>query len=357
MSLYKEIRKDLKKEFPKIHSDNNRTYHKIIQNIFNAGFWKILVSYSILISVVVFYSKYIDFDFLKILEINFSDNVKTFTTGIITLVSINLFVTNFLFTHLKDERDDMQPIIDERVNFKFITYLGFTIIICILFLYFLAPSINEQNIKSNILIFLFLSFILYIFQLIFLYKKVFNFIHKTKRKKIIEETLMSEFSQAFYSDYLKREFKKRYRNLMIEILGFKYYNPFIQKLEDKHQHFSIQNDKTKYLKDINSKRLLKKLQKNKSEKNFFIDLDLDQKFEANNSHSLLILENLPLKKVSRYFTFSTKKRFLEKYDQNQLDNLLQKTNKNTLSNNYIDLEENLNDLERMFDKYLELNYD
>lgn len=354
MSLFQDIENDLKKKYPQIYNDTNKPFQRVIRTILNASFWQVFVSYILFIILSILYTKFLDFQFLKVLNINFIDNVKTFTTGIITLVSINLFVTNLLFTHLKDERDDIQPIIDEQVNFKFITYLGFTIIVCILLLYFLSPTIQNNNIKSNILVFIFCSFLLYIFQLIFLYNKVFTFIHRNKRKEIIEEALALEFAKAFHNDYLKNEFKERYQNEMESNLGFVSYSPFSADFKSDVKYISIEKKSAVYLKDINLNGLKKNLKKNNSKEKFFSILELDQRFSPKNSHLLLLLTDLPKKRAINYFSFSKKQRLLENYNQTQLNNLLQKVENNTVKNNYFELTDNLDDLERVYELYLEL---
>ena len=100
MGLKKKIKNDFKTKHPEIHKDNNNLYIKIQTIIFASNFWQIFCSYLGVISIVAFYSSYLNFDFLKILTVSFDDNIKTFTSGVITLVSMNLFVTNLLFTHL-----------------------------------------------------------------------------------------------------------------------------------------------------------------------------------------------------------------------------------------------------------------
>lgn len=354
MSLFQDIENDLQKRYPQIYNDTNNSFQRFVRNILNANFWQVFIAYILIIFLSVLYTEFLDFQFLKVFKIDFIDNVKTFTTGIITLVSINLFVTNFLFTHLKDERDDLQSIIDEQVNFKFITYLGFTIIVCILLLYFLAPTVQNNDIKSNILIIIFCSFLFYIFQLIFLYNKVFSFIHKDQRKKIIEDALTMEFAKAFQNDYLKNEFKERYQKEMETILGFSSYSPFSSEFKSEIEYLSMEKKKTVYLKDINLKNLNKHLKDNSSEEKYFSILELDQRFSSGKSHPLLLLTRLPRKKVINYFSFSNKQRLLENYSQTQLNNLIQKVENNTAKNNYFELSDNLNNLEKIYELYLEL---
>ena len=354
MSLLKDIEDDLQKKYPQISNTSNTFIQRINRAISNANFWQVFITFIILIFLSILYSHFLNFEFLKVLKINFIDNAKIFTTGIITLVSINLFVTNFLFTHLKEERDDLQSIIDEKVNFKFITYLGFTLIVCILLLYFLAPTVQNEDIKSNILIIIFFSFLFYIFQLIFLYNKVFSFIHKGKRKKIIEDALDREFANAFKNNYLKNEFKKRYQNEMENNLEFSRYSSINPEFESDVKYLSIEKKKTVYLKDIKLKNLKYHLKDNNSKEKLFSVLELDQRFSKEKPHTLLVLTNPPNKKVLNYFSFSSKQNILRNYSQTQLNNLIQKVETNTVKNNYFELTNNLDDLERVYDLYLDL---
>ncbi len=354
MSLLKEIEDDLQKKYPQINNSRYSFIQRLDRAILNANFWQVFISLIILILLSILYSQFLNFEFLKVLKINFLDNAKIFTTGIITLVSINLFVTNFLFTHLKEERDDLQSIIDEKVNFKFITYLGFTLIVCILLLYFLAPTVQNEDIKTNILIIIFISFLFYIFQLIFLYNKVFSFIHKGKRKKIIEDALDREFSNAFKNNYLKNEFKERYQNEMENNLEFSRYSPFNPEFDSEVKYLSIEKKKTVYLKDIKLKKLKESLKNNNSKEKFFSVLELDQRFSKGKSHTVLVFTNPPDKKVINCFSFSSKQSLLGTYSQTQLNNLIQKVESNTVKNNYFELSNNLNDLERVYDLYIEL---
>ncbi|AYN00246.1 hypothetical protein [Chryseobacterium sp. 3008163] len=265
MSLIANIKSDAKQKFPLIYSANNNLVKTFLFRLYSFNFKMLFFVYCLIIIIIIFYTLFIDFGFLKILNINFEDAIKTFTTTVITLVSMNLFVTNLLLTHLKDERDDLQSIIDKRVNFKFITYLGFSIIISILILYFLSPSITNPEIKSNILIFIFSTFIIYIIFLISLYNNVFNFIHKSKRNEIIKSELELEFDRAFYNNFLKKEFKTRYIEF-IQNSGFVRYNSFAP-LNDNLVAIYKAGKNDRFLCDINTDKLKNMLVKIVDEKN------------------------------------------------------------------------------------------
>lgn len=351
MSLKSKIKNDFKTKYPEIHKDNNNLFIKFQTIIFASNFWQLFCAYLFVISLITIYSLYINFEFLKILKVNFDDNVKTFTSGVITLVSMNLFVTNLLFTHLKDERDDIQNIIDERVNFKFITYLGFSIIICILCLYFFSNTIYKQDIKSNILIFIFYSFVFYIFLLIKLYNNVFKFINKEQRLKIIRKELMLEFSRAYYNNFIKNEFKSRYENFILKEQSFERF-PFFT--DANITHIYISKNKVSFLNDINLDGLKKALDKINSEKKYFHNLNIDDEFPKKEEIKIYSFNNNINLKLSKYFSFAKNKRFEDKFEKQQLNKLLNKIDDNSTKNNSVALKSNLENLEEIYKKYIDL---
>lgn len=352
MSLVSSIKQEIETKFPKVYKSKNNKISNFYTWIFSKNFWFILLIYNALILIITLYSKYIDFEFLKILDIKFEDTIKTFTTGIITLVSMNLFVTNLLLTHLKDERDDIQSIIDRKVNFKFITYLGFTLIICVLCLYFFSPSISNENIKSNILIFIFSSFACYIFLLVFLYNTVFNFIHKIKRTEIVKSELNLEFYKAFYSDYFKRRFKEEYKNLMEDKLNFQSY-PIWQEVEGMN-HYTYKSSKEIYLKDISVDAISNLSKEIRNIEKYYHALELGRLYQKDTEIKLFSLSEKKNLKCNKIYSFSTKPPFQSEYSQEYLDKLLKKINDNTLTNKYNELSTNLKNLEDIYTEYIEL---
>lgn len=349
------ITKEIETKFPKVYKSKNDKISNFYIWVYSKNFWSILLIYNALILIIALYSKYIDFEFLKILDIKFEDTVKTFTTGIITLVSMNLFVTNLLLTHLKDERDDIQSIIDRKVNFKFITYLGFTLIICVLSLYFFSPSIHNENVKSNILIFIFSTFVCYIILLVILYNTVFNFIHKTKRTEIVKSELNVEFYNAFYLDYFKKRFKEEYINLMENNLNFQTY-PIWQDIEGIN-HYTHKISNNIFLKDINVDAVSKLAKKINSATKYYHVLELERKYEKNSEIKLFSLSENKKLKCNKIYTFSTKSSTHYEYSQEYLDKLLKKIDDNTLNNNFFELSTNLKSLEDIYDEYIELEHE
>lgn len=352
MSLKQSVKKEIKSKFPKVYNHKNNTILDILSWIFSRGFWAVFFIYLALISIIVLYTIFIDWDFLKFFTINFDDTVKTFTTGIITLVSMNLFVTNLLLTHLKDERDEIQSIIDKKVNFKFITYLGFTLIICVLSLYFVSPSIRNQSVKSNILIFIFTSFATYILLLVYLYNTVFKFIHKTKRTKIVKLELHLEFYKSFYNHYFKKRFKEEYKHLMENELKFISY-PVWQEIEGV-KHYVKKNKKNVYLSDINISAIKNLSEKMGDTKKYYHELQLGKLYEKTNDIKLFALQPNPNIIYKNIYSFSSKNNLQSDYSQEYLQKLLKKVNDNTLSNKFNELDDNLQNLDDIYTEFIEL---
>jgi len=351
MSLKKSIKKEIQSKFPKVYSSNNNKISNLKCWIFNKNFWHLLLSYIIVITFVTLYSKFIDFSFLKVFEIKFEDNIKTFTTCIITLVSMNLFVTNLLLTHLKDERDEIQSIVDKKVNFKFITYLGFTLIICVLFLYFFSPSIKNENINNNLLVFIFSSFTCYIFLLVNLYNTVFNFIHKTKRTEIVKAELNLEFYKAFYIDYYKRRFNEEYKSIMEKQLNFQPYSIWT-RIEGINHH-TYKASKNIYLDDINIKAITKFSKELPKNGRYYHIIELNKQY--NKDEHIKLFSFLESKKFNynKVYSFSTNNSIQLGYTQEYLQKLLKKINDNTLNNKFSELSNNLKSLDDIYSEYIE----
>ncbi|WP_298248321.1 hypothetical protein [uncultured Christiangramia sp.] len=350
MSIKKETEKELKaklsKDYSKLKKSNNQNF-----KLYNLNFGKIFVYFLIGILLVTIYTFYIDFQFLKFFEVDFKENVKTFTTGIITLVSMNLFVTNLLFTHLREDRDDIQSIIDRRVNFKFLTYFGFSIIFWILLLYFLSPSFHNNNVSSNILIFIFANFLFYIIQLVKLYDVVFNFIHKEKRLKIIKNELEIEFFNAYYRNTFKDSFNSKY-------LEFLKKNDFLKYIKwnspEDLFHFTHESKNPVYLRDINVKELDNKMKKINDKRRFYHPVEFDQEFPADQVINSLSFSNKNNLKLNKYYSFSNKPYFDNDYQLEHLERLLNKVSDNTVSNDSSNLNYNLKNMEMLYEQYLDL---
>jgi hypothetical protein len=352
MSLISLINNELKTKFPQVYKAKNDRLSSFFTWVYSQNFKKILLSYFALILSVSTYTAFIDFDFLKIIEINFIDSVKTFTTGLITLVSMNLFVTNLLLTHLKEHREEIQSILDKKVNFKFITYFGFTLIISVLTLYFLNQNIQNENIKCNILILMFFSFISYILMLISLYNNVFNFINKNTRDEIIKSELKREFNIAFYKNYFKRRFNEEYINLMENKLNFKRYSTW-NDIEGLN-HYELTLTKNQYLKDINIKKISRIHKKTNTSEKYYHFLELGKLYQKNTTNKLFSLPAKENFKYKKAYIFSTENTLKDEFNQENLDILLKKVNDNTLSNRYNDLSSNLKNLEEIYNEYIEL---
>lgn len=353
MTIIETIKTDIKVRYPEIYLSNNNRFENLTSKLSKTGFWTIFLIYLLLIILVTIYSIFFDFKFLKLLNVNFDDNIKSFSTSVITLVSMNLFVTNLLLTHLKDERDDLQTIIDKRVNFKFITYLGFTIILSILILYFLSSSITDVNVKSNILILIFTTFIFYIFQLVGLYNGVFNFLNKRKRMEIISSELDNEFSKAFYNHFLRMEFKKRYQNLIEMEYKFEKYFSY------SHAHLNLNGiyfkpKKSQFLVDVKVNLLKTAFDNINDSQKFYIPLDLDMRFDKLEEKHVLYFSQNPNKSFHKFYILKSKPVLKSEIEDENLKRLLNKISNNTLVNKFTDLQDNLDNLDKIFSKYMNL---
>lgn len=354
MSLIQEIKNDIKSKYPDVYKMNNDRLVTVQFLMSKSSFWHILALYLFCILLVILYSLFINFKCFQILSINFEENIKVFTTGVITLVSMNLFVTNLLFTHLKEERDEIQTVIDRRINFKFITYLGFSIIISILLLYFISPTVNNSDVKTNVLIFIFLSFLIYIFLLVDLYTTVFEFIHKSKRKDIVRKELETEFLKSFYFNCLKMKFKDRYVHFIKNQKGFIPHFYFGEE-EDLHS-ISFCENKDKYLVDIDLRNLDEELVNIVDEEKKYLSLELNQKFPKEESHDILLFstKHRHREKILNSYIFRNKPLVDEEFEYENIDRLIKKINLNTLDNRFEALEDNLEDLLIVYVKYINL---
>ena len=72
MSLKKMITKEIETKFPKVYKSKNDKISNFYIWFYSKNFWSILLIYNALILIIALYSKYIDFEFLKILDIKFA---------------------------------------------------------------------------------------------------------------------------------------------------------------------------------------------------------------------------------------------------------------------------------------------
>lgn len=350
MSILSETKKGVKYEFPDLHKIYNDKTNKINRIISNLSFKQILLILLSAISIVFIYT-YFNFKFLNILEIDFNDTIKILTPSVITLVSMNLFVTNLLLTHLKEDRDDLEKIINKKVHFKFITYFGFAIIFYLLVLIFTFKII--ENYKTNILILLFYSFLIFIFLLINLYRVVFEFINKTSRKNIISKELKIEFEKILYMKKVKKEFKIKYNNFFKTnkfIITNSYLFGLDEQLQDKN-NVTIKFEKVKYFRDLKSKQLIKHFDKIKDKDNYYTNIELDEKMPTNND-LLLISISEKNEKLAKYFIYKDKPMFEESFETDILNILLKKIDYNVNNNKLEDLKEDLSNVNSIFEKFL-----
>ncbi|MCF6140322.1 hypothetical protein L1S34_03395 [Flavobacterium sp. K77] len=350
MSILSETQKEINSEFPELYKTYSDKTNKINNFFSNLSFKQILLIFLCSILIVFLYT-YFNFEFLNILDIDFNDTIKILTPSVITLVSMNLFVTNLLLTHLKDDRDDLEKIITKKVHFKFITYFGFAIVFYLLVLIFTFKILVIY--KTNILILLFYSFLIFIFLLINLYKTVFEFINKTTRKNIIAKELKIEFENILYVKKVKKEFRIKYNNFFKNnnfTLTTSHLFNFDDQLKDKH-NITVNFDKVKYFRDIRSTELLKHFIKIKNKVNYYTNLELDEKTPANNDLLLISIDE-ENNKLSNYFIYKDKPMFEESFETDILNILLKKIDYNVSNNKLEDLKEDLSNVNDIFEKFL-----
>lgn len=355
MSLIKQINDEIRIKFPEVKKSENNWVSHLMGTFIRRSFWQTLTIFLALITCVILYTAYIDFDFLKILNINFDDSIKTITTCTITLVSMNLFVTNLLLTHLKDEREDLESLIDRKINFKFITHLGFTIIICILFLYFISPTITHENIKCNILIFIFCSFLCYILALVFLYNSVFKFINKLERSEIINSERKLELYRTFHVYYLRKRFSEIYVELMENELKFKKYESWTSVKGVKT--YSLKTKNKVVLKDIKINKLKSFSESIPNDEKYYHTVKYGRLYEKDIELALFSLPEMKGYDYKKVYSFTKNVKTQSTDNRQHLDRLLGKISNNTANNKYIDLELNLNDLSKIFKAYIELEHE
>lgn len=352
MSILSEVKKEIKSEYPDLQKKYNSFSNKLNNFISKLSFKEIVLIFLIAIFVVCIYT-YFGLNFLNILEIDFNDTIKILTPSVITLVSMNLFVTNLLLTHLKDERDDLEKIINKKVHFKFVTYFGFTIIFFLLFLVFTFKTI--ENYKTNILIFLFYTFIIFIVLLINLYKIVFEFINKSTRKDIISNELKIEFEKILYEKKIKKEFKKKY-NDFFQSNNFTLTTTYLFGLDDKladNNNITINFNTAKYFRDLKSDKLKKHLKEINKKNNYYTSFELDEKIPINNQF-LLLSTSEKNSKLLNCFVYSNKPMFEENLEADVLNILLKKIDYNVKNNKLEDLQEDLSNVNAIFENFLNI---
>ncbi|KFF05419.1 hypothetical protein [Flavobacterium reichenbachii] len=361
-SIIYEVKRKLKEENKELYNSHNSCKFRLLnlrQIILRFSFWAI---FSILISALIFVIIYSNKKFNLIIDfiiIDFKELLKLLTSSAITLVSMNLFVTNLLLTHLKEERDDLEKFINKKLPFRFITYFGFSIIIFLLLLNLFYNHLESS--KNNILIFLAYSFFIFIGLLIYLYDKVFKFITKGQRKLLISTELKNEFDLNLYTEKFKNIFLESYIRFF-ENLNFtqtsKNLSSFNSNLID-NVHITFMTNENHYFRDLKYKSLSSLIEKVDLESHFYSVQNLDAKI-VNDSEVLLLSYKTNDKKISKEslkskFIFS-KKEFLGVRQRDEvLTIVLEKLEKNIKSGKAEDVGSDLENfksiLEQFYRKY------
>lgn len=342
---------DLKTKNKDLYKSYNQNSNKIVvffRSIYKFSFYKIL-SFLLICIILISLSTYLNLT-LDIIKLDFKDLLKTITASSITLVSMNLFVTNLLLTHLKEERDDLEKFILNKVNFVFVTYFGFSIILFLVILNISHEIINDK-VKSNILLFFSYCFIVFIILLIYLYNIIFKFIIKSKRNLLIKKELEKEFSQNLYIHKFHFYFHSIFLNFFSE-KEIKTVSNFIHMWSDEVQNSKIEIknfSEDKYFRNIRLKNI-----KNEYKNISFSQLNLDQKIIKGNNINLFYISNedkiIKINKLKEAFIFK-RKPFFNQVDTTMLEIILDKLDKNVKNQNLENLETDLFNIISVFDIY------
>ena len=162
---------------------------------------------------------------------------------------------------------------------------------------------------------------------------------------------MLEFSRAYYNNFIKNEFKSRYESFILKEQSFERF-PFFP--DANITHVSISKNKISFLNDIKIDGLKKALSKINAEKKYFHSLNIDDEFPKKTGIKIYSFNGNMNIKLSKYFSFTKNKRFEDKFEKQQLNRLLNKIDDNSIKNNSSDLKSNLENLEEIYKKYIEL---
>ncbi|MHC0441462.1 hypothetical protein [Flavobacterium sp. 3-210] len=357
-SIISEVRKKLKKENKDLYFAHNGyqfTLSNITQIILKSSFWNIfLIMIAIILVIIIYSNKKFDL-FFDFLVIDFKELLKVLTSTVITLVSMNLFVTNLLLTHLKEERDDLEKFINKKIPFRFITYFGFSIILLLLFLNLFYGHLECS--KNNILIFLAYSFFIFIGALIYLYDKVFKFITKSQRKILIFNELKREFNLNLYRSKFKKVFSENYNEFFAN-LNFKVVSKNLPLFNDDlagNINILVKSNHEKYFKDLKYKSLKLLIEKIEPINQFYSTHDLDDKI-LNQDEILLLSFQTSNEKVNENllrskFVYSKENFFDENETNDILETVLEKFDKNIKSGKLEDLTSDLKNFENILNDF------
>ena len=348
LSLVKEDLKIKNKDLYRFYNKKSNRLDSFFRNLYKLSFYKIL-GLLMLCSIIISVFTYLNITW-DLINYDFKELLKTITTSSITLVSMNLFVTNLLLTHLKEERDDLEKFILNKINFVFVTYFGFSIILFLVILN-ISHEIIDDKIKSNILLFLSYCFIVFIILLIYLYNIIFKFIIKSKRNLLINKELEKEFSQNLY----KHKFHVSFNSIFLNHFSEKEIKTVPHNLypwRDDLQNSVIINNKfskDKYFRNIKLHNIKKEY------KNISIsEIKLNQKIIAGNEIFLSSIDpdNKKIKqnKLKSAFIFTNKPLF-GKNDTTMIEIILDKFDKDVKNQNMENLKIDLQNINTIFDIY------
>lgn len=343
MTLLKQIRIQIDNDIPdlvtkKIWWDN------LTEPITKLNFKQLIILFLIPISIIFIYN-YVDSNFLGFVEFNYDDVLKILTSSAITFVTLNLTITNLLLTHLKDDRDHFEHIIQKKVKYKFITYLGFSIIFYLVLLNIWGESIPQT--KHDILLFLGYSFIYFILLIINLYNNVFTFILSNDRKKILNEELIKEIKIKLYTQKVKKDFNNSL-DLFFEKKMFTKSSRFLIFEDQNHNKVHINFKSTKYLTDFKIDKAEKTLKRRANQKVY--SYNIDSVFEMDNDY-LFASSNEDISTIKELYIFKNKPNF--KLTDDQIFKLfIKRLNKNIESGNIESLNDDFENINEIIELYI-----
>jgi hypothetical protein len=324
MGIYKQLNQSIAKENPVVFSRvTQNTFAKIDLWLAKLPFYKLFFLLGLLCIIVGLINNLIpNLGLLAIIKFVFADALRILTSSAVTIVSITLVVTNLLFTHLKDERDSLEQLILAKVKIKYVTFVGFSIIICLLVLNFITES-TSMMIKQNILLTIFYCFLYYLWQLVVMYNQIMNLIIKSSRNAILISEQKDELSSVIYQDL----FQNKFNDIFDKLFTSNQFSNIIFNQEPSSTSLSVvnSNHKQPFLVDIDVTTFSKILKSTNHEIGFGL-FKLNQVYDK--QQPLLILPNdLLHNQLTKCFVFNknpikslaTNKQIILKYSDEMLE--------------------------------------
>tara|TARA_R100000306_G_C4377689_1_gene142720 strand:- start:3233 stop:3760 length:528 start_codon:yes stop_codon:yes gene_type:complete len=164
----------------------------------------------------------------------------------------------------------------------------------------------------------------------------------------LKSELHKEFDKIFYENKFKKEFGNKitdyFESKNFKKIGRSFY--FLDENLKNNFNSTIKFKEQKYLRDIKLEKIKKLLNTTKStdnSNNYFVPISLDENF-SKESDFLLLSTEVEYKKISSYYIFKNKPKFLNVTDPIILSVFFEIMEKNIINGQNQDLE---NDLKRI----------